>query len=131
PLRGEVRQLGAGRATVPGARPPRESPGAADASGRLGGGPDPVSGCVLMRAGGLTADLIANDPGRSARALEISVACAMAVIVSMTFQIPDPAISAYLIFFAAKDNSALNIVMSIALIVVITIVVALSFGLTL
>ena len=82
-----------------------------------------------MRQSGLIADLFANDPGRGPRALEISFACVMVVIVAMMFQIPDPATSAYLIFFVAKENSVLNIVMSIALIVVITLVVGLTFGL--
>jgi multidrug resistance protein MdtO len=82
-----------------------------------------------MRQSGLVADLVANDPGRWPRALEISFACVMVVIVSMMFQIPDPATSAYLIFFAAKENSVLNIVMSIVLILVVTLVIGLTFGL--
>jgi multidrug resistance protein MdtO len=55
----------------------------------------------------------------------------LVVLISMTFEIPDPATSTYLIFFAAKEDAGRNIVMSIVLIVVVTIVVALAFGLAL
>jgi multidrug resistance protein MdtO len=77
----------------------------------------------------LLTDLFAPFEGRFARAAEIAFAVMMVTIVSMAYQIPEPAISVYLIFFVAKENSGLNIVMSLALIVVITLVVAMSIGL--
>jgi multidrug resistance protein MdtO len=77
----------------------------------------------------LIADIIDPFPGRAARALEISVVCALVVLVSMTYGIPDPAISAYVIFFAAKEDSGGSIIANIALVVVVTIVVAIAFGL--
>ena len=86
---------------------------------------------MLTPGSGLVADLVDPFPGRLARSLEISIACALVVLVSMTFQIPDPALSAYLVFFAAKEDSGLNILTSIVLIVVVTIVIAMSFGLAL
>jgi multidrug resistance protein MdtO len=86
---------------------------------------------MLMRRSGLAADLVEPYPGRSARALEISFVCMIVVIISMMFQIPEPALSTYLVFFAAKDNSVANILTSIILIVVIAVVVAISFGVTL
>ncbi len=86
---------------------------------------------MLTPGSGLVADLVDPFPGRLARSLEISVACALVVLVSMTFQIPDPATSAYIIFFAAKEDSGLNILMSIVLIVVVTFVIAMTFGLAL
>lgn len=86
---------------------------------------------MLTPGSGLVADLVDPYPGRRARSLEISIACALVVLVSMTFQIPDPALSAYLIFFAAKEDSGLNILTSIVLIVVVTIVIAMAFGLAL
>jgi multidrug resistance protein MdtO len=84
-----------------------------------------------MRRSGLAADLVEPYAGRSARALEISFVCMIVVIISMMFQIPEPALSTYLVFFAAKENSVANILTSIILIVVIAIVVAISFGVTL
>jgi multidrug resistance protein MdtO len=84
-----------------------------------------------MRGSGLAADLVEPYAGRSARALEISFVCMIVVIISMMFQIPDPATSTYLVFFAAKDNSVANILTSIILIIVVTVVVALSFGVAL
>jgi multidrug resistance protein MdtO len=84
-----------------------------------------------MRRSGLATDLVEPYAGRSARALEICFVCMIVVIISMTFQIPDPAISTYLVFFAAKENSVENILTSIILIIVVTVVVAISFGLAL
>lgn len=84
-----------------------------------------------MRRSGLAADLIEPHPGRLARALEISFVCMIVVIISMMFQIPDPAVSTYLVFFAAKDNSVANILTSIILIIVVAVVVAISFGMAL
>ena len=77
----------------------------------------------------LIADMLAPFEGRLARAAEIAFAVMMVTIVSMAYRIPEPAISVYLIFFVAKENSGLNIVMSLALIVVVTLVVALAIGL--
>jgi len=84
-----------------------------------------------MRGLGLAADLVEPYAGRLARTLEISFVCMIVVIVSMMFQIPDPAVSTYLVFFAAKENSVANILTSIILIIVVTVVVAVSFGLAL
>jgi multidrug resistance protein MdtO len=86
---------------------------------------------MLTPGSGLVADLVDPFPGRLARSLEISIACALVVLVSMTFQIPDPATSTYIIFFAAKEDLGLNILTSIILIVVVTVVIAITFGLAL
>ncbi|MCW2286795.1 multidrug resistance protein MdtO [Rhodoblastus acidophilus] len=77
----------------------------------------------------LIADMLAPFDGRLARAAEIAFVVMLVTIVSMAYRIPEPAISVYLIFFVAKENSGLNIVMSLALIVVVTLVVALAIGL--
>jgi multidrug resistance protein MdtO len=84
-----------------------------------------------MRRSGLAADLIEPYAGRLARALEISFVCMTVVIISMMFQIPEPALSTYLVFFAAKDNSVANILTSITLIIVVAVVVVISFGMAL
>ena len=52
-----------------------------------------------MRTSGLMADLLTPSPERLARSLEISITCMLVVLISMTFEIPDPATSTYLIFF--------------------------------
>ena len=51
-------------------------------------------------------DLVALFPGRLARAFEISIVSTLAVIVSMTFEIPSPDVSAYVIFglLRAKES---------------------------
>jgi multidrug resistance protein MdtO len=82
-----------------------------------------------MSGAAFLTDMLAPFDGRLARSLEITIAAMLVVVVSMTFQIPEPALSAYLIFFVAKNNSGLNILMSLVFIVVVTIIVALAFGL--
>jgi multidrug resistance protein MdtO len=84
-----------------------------------------------MHTSGLAADLVEPYAGRLARALEISFVCMIVVIISMMFQIPEPALSTYLVFFAAKDNSVANILTSTILIIVVAVVVAIAFGGTL
>jgi multidrug resistance protein MdtO len=75
-------------------------------------------------------DLLAPFPDRFSRALEISIVSALVVIVSMAFQIPDPDVSAYVIFFAAKENAGLTMLMSLVLTIVVTVVIAIAFGLS-
>jgi multidrug resistance protein MdtO len=76
----------------------------------------------------LIADILDPFPGRAARAVEISIVCALVVLVSMTYGIPDPATSTYLVFFAAKEDCGEGIIANIALVIVVTIVVAIAFG---
>lgn len=56
-------------------------------------------------------------PGRLGLALRMAVMCMGVVLVTMTFQVPEAAISGYLIFFAAKDDAGTSTMMGIALIV--------------
>ena len=65
-----------------------------------------------MLSTALWRDIVAPSPGRLARALEVTVVCAIVVLIAMTFQIPDPAISAYLVFFVAKEDSGRSILLS-------------------
>lgn len=67
------------------------------------------------------------DPagGRLRRAGEMAVACALVVVVSMTFELPEPALSAYLIFFAAKDNAGQSIVTAMVFILAVAVAIGL------
>src|ERR1700761_2276013 len=76
----------------------------------------------------LVADLIDPFPGRAARALEISIVCMLVVLVAMTYGIPDAATATYVVFFAAKEDCGGSIIANIALVIVVTIVVAMAFG---
>ena len=75
-----------------------------------------------MRGSPFVAALIDPAPGRFARAAEIAVACTLVMIVSMTYEIPQVALSTYLVFFAAKTDAGLNIVTSVIFIVLVSIV---------
>jgi multidrug resistance protein MdtO len=70
-------------------------------------------------------NLVDPFPGRVRRTADICIACMLVVLVSMTYQIPEPALSTYLIFFVAKENSGSSLLASIVFVFVITFVVAL------
>src|SRR5208282_4258463 len=125
----QIGQLGPGRTAFSGQGAPDRPAAGADARRRLRFGENPAARALLMPGPALFADLLEPSEGRLARAFEITFVCMMVVIVSMMYQIPEPAISTYLIFFAAKENSGLNILMCVVLIVFITLVVAIAFGL--
>lgn len=56
-------------------------------------------------------------PGRFGLALRMALMCVGVVFVTMTYQVPEAAISGYLIFFAAKDDAGTSTMMGIALII--------------
>ncbi len=85
---------------------------------------------MLTLRPGFVSDLLAPVPGRLGRAIEISVACTIVMVVSMTYEIPETALSTYLIFFAAKENSGLNIVMGTVFIVLVSVIFVLLIPLT-
>ena len=72
-------------------------------------------------------DLLAPTPGRLGRTLEITIKVAIVVVISMTFQIPDPALSAYIIFFVSKEDSGRSILTSTVFLVAITAVITILF----
>lgn len=55
--------------------------------------------------------------GRLGRSLRMALACMIVVLVSMSQQVPEAALSCYLIFFAARNNAGSGILIAIALIV--------------
>lgn len=75
-----------------------------------------------MRGSPFVAALVDPAPGRFARAAEIAVSCTLVMIVSMTYDIPQVALSTYLVFFAAKTDAGLNILTGAIFIVLVSIV---------
>ena len=56
-------------------------------------------------------------PGRLDLTLRMAVLCVLVTVVSMANQVPEAALSCYLIFFASKDNSGSGILIGIGLII--------------
>jgi multidrug resistance protein MdtO len=69
--------------------------------------------------------LLTPTPGRLEFALRLALICALTVLVTETYQTPEPALTAYIVFFLNRDNRATSVIINFALCVVATIVVAL------
>lgn len=72
----------------------------------------------------IVADL-ANFPGRFAMAWRVGALCALMALVAMVYQIPESAISCYLILFVMKPDKMISMVMAIAIIILVSIIIAL------
>ncbi|MDQ0512393.1 FUSC family protein [Ancylobacter amanitiformis] len=67
---------------------------------------------------------LAPFPGRAALTWRIALLCALVVGVAMLYQIPEAAISCYLVIFLMKPDAAQNVGTALALIVLVSLVVA-------
>lgn len=55
-------------------------------------------------------------PGRLGMSLQTSILCMAVVITAMALEVPEAALSCYLLFFAARDNAGEGILIAVALI---------------
>lgn len=69
--------------------------------------------------------LLAPMPGRAAATTRIAVACALTVLVTAIYGTPEAAISAYIIFFINRADRTTSIVMSVAALILISIIIGL------
>jgi hypothetical protein len=69
---------------------------------------------------------LAPFPGRAAATARIVVTVVLVVVISMALQIPQPALSAYMVFFVTKENKVLTTLTGVLLIVGVTIAIAVS-----
>ena len=82
---------------------------------------------LARRQQSLLHDLLVPSPGRGSRTFELVLKVAIVVVISMTFQIPDPALSAYIVFFVSKEDSGRSILISVVFIVAIVVTLAIVF----
>ncbi|SCU98273.1 Multidrug resistance protein MdtO [Cupriavidus necator] len=69
--------------------------------------------------------LLAPLPGRAAATTRITVACTLTVLVTSLYGTPEAAISAYVIFFINRADRTSSIVMSVAALVLVSLVIGL------
>jgi len=69
---------------------------------------------------------LAPTPNRLARTILIALLCGLVVLASKSLSLPETALSAYLIFFASKEEAGVTIATAIKLIIVTFIVIAMA-----
>ncbi|RKE39910.1 multidrug resistance protein MdtO [Paraburkholderia sp. BL23I1N1] len=69
--------------------------------------------------------LLAPYPGRAAMATRIALICALTALVTSANGTPEAAISAYVVFFLSRADRALSVVLSTALLVLVTVILGL------
>lgn len=67
-------------------------------------------------------------PGRWAQAWRIAALCALATAMSMTYGIPEAVLSCYVLFFVMKSDAAETTIMALALVVLVSLILALLVG---
>lgn len=72
---------------------------------------------------------LAPFPGRFDFALRLALVCALTTLVVEIYQTPSPALTIYLAFFLNKPDRMGSIIANVAMVVVISIVIALLFPL--
>jgi len=74
--------------------------------------------------------LLAPFPGRLEFTLRLALICALTTLVAAAYQTPEPALTAYVVFFMNKPDRTTSIILNLALVIVITVVIGLVFLLT-
>src|ERR1700748_807964 len=69
---------------------------------------------------------LATFPGRGEMTVHLVVGVALVTIISMTLQVPEAALSAYMVFFVTKENRALTMLVGVLLILGATVAIAMS-----
>ena len=72
-------------------------------------------------------ELTARTPGRAEFALRLAVICGLTTLITQTYQIPEAALSAYIVFFMNKPDRVTSVLMSVVLTLVITVLIGLLF----
>ena len=69
--------------------------------------------------------LLGPQPGRVAFASRVALICALTVLIAEIYQTPEPALTAYIVFFLIHEDRVSSIIMSVVLLLVITITIGL------
>src|SRR5580658_11127221 len=69
--------------------------------------------------------LLAPFPGRFEFAVRLALICALTTLVVEFYQTPEPALTAYVVFFVMKPDRAASVVTSMVMLLLITLIVGL------
>jgi multidrug resistance protein MdtO len=70
------------------------------------------------------AELLAPRPGRFEFSTRVALICALTVLVTEIYQTPDPALTAYIVFFLNHEDRAMSVITNVVLPIVMTACVA-------
>ena len=70
--------------------------------------------------------LLAPQPGRGVFASRQALICALTVLVVEIYQTPDPALTAYIVFFLNREDRATSIIVNLVFLLVITVVIGMA-----
>ncbi|PCE32847.1 FUSC family protein [Burkholderia ubonensis] len=72
--------------------------------------------------------LLAPFPGRASMAVRVALICTLTVLVTSAYGTPEAAISAYVVFFLNRADRVTSVVLATAMMLIITVVIALVLG---
>jgi multidrug resistance protein MdtO len=75
------------------------------------------------------AALRANDPGRLAFALRLTLACCVTALIALWFAIPEPALTVYLVLFLNRPERTTSILLAAVMLGFVSLLIALLFPL--
>ena len=84
----------------------------------------PPAATSTMPRPGCIASLLEPAPGRLAFALRLSLICALSTYLVERYQTPEPALTAYLVFFLNKPDRGTSLILHAAMLILITILIA-------
>ena len=87
---------------------------------------DDRRGSFLERIGAL----LAPFPGRLEFAVRLALICAITTLVAEVYQTPEPALTAYVVFFVMKPDRMASVVTSIVMLLLISLILGLVLALT-
>jgi len=73
---------------------------------------------------GFVTHLLEPTPGRLAFALRLSLICALSTYLVERYQTPEPALTAYLVFFLNKPDRGTSLILHAAMVILITVLIA-------
>jgi multidrug resistance protein MdtO len=68
--------------------------------------------------------LLRPQPGRNEFALRLALTCALTVLVAEIYQTPEPALTAYIVFFLNREDRASSLILNMVFLLLITVVIA-------
>jgi multidrug resistance protein MdtO len=68
--------------------------------------------------------LLRPETGRNEFALRLALMCALTVLVAEIYQTPEPALTAYIVFFLNREDRASSLILNVVFLLLITVIIA-------